>query len=395
MKIKPPLPDARIDGFDLGFTARVPGFWCKPRANLTDALKQIGRITTPRSKTGDGYDQISFDLETEAGHPAGCLRINIFARRDGDDLLIGERSFVQGNGMLMLRGELDPSTCGEPSFDGKLNVLGDQHSGPDLTRTQLPLLSQAVEYAHEALSTAFPGWTPLEVWLKRAEGCRDLPFLNAISATRVVQHAAVVGSIERRWDEYRRIGTIDVDGLPTLRFITHAGGPQDKVYPKRLDKLRLEVSCPDRASVCKLTGAKRCAFTSQAAGRLFLHFLNAAAPRLDRLEAHVRATLDGQEPIMSLLTALKPLIDRACGERKAKGPASPEAEIMAVEAVESLLSIGMYDARGLHANHAIRRELDALCGQSGPLLRHAKWAIYYLHPRFARACAVMRGPVAA
>lgn len=385
------VPDVRGDHFTVGFEGIVPSFFDDPGASLVAAVGQLGKLTTPPSKDSDGFEQVTFALETTEGHPAGPLRIEIHGLRKDHDLLLTNRCCIQANGMLMLRGELGPDSCGL-SLDGKRNVVGPQHLGPGLTLLQLPLFAQAVEYALDALTAAFPKFKPGGIWLKRAEGCRDLQVAGAITATRILQHATLCGAVERRWDAYHRTGGIEVsDGL-TLRFIANKSSPQYKIYAKCVDVLRLEIVCHDRDSFKEFTGKKRFAFNIDGARLLFLDFLTTASPRLDVLEAHVRAALDGEASVVALLVALKSLIDRACGERKARGPASPDAQRHAERAIEHFLSVGMFDAGGIDSNHAIRLQLDALLGPDGPLDKHEHRAIYYLKPRYARACAVIRMP---
>lgn len=394
MKIKTAVPDARIDRFVVAWTGRVRGAGHLTQQEVEGLLRSVGKISTPKSKRGTGYVQVTLDLSTEEHHPAGAIRLELHTRSEDGDLVFGNRCAISGNGMVMLRGILGPEQCGSLSYDGKANLLGPQHHGPDLTRLQLGTLKDAFDFVLDALSAAFgPDWQPGELWIRVAEACRDTATQNAITDTRVVQHSTLCGTVERRWDEYQRVGGLEAQSVPTLRLITHAYGPEEKVYGKRDNTRRQELACPNRGSVVELTGVKRGKFCSVSACTLFLHFLNVASPRLDRLEAHVRSALESETSIIALLTAIKPLIDRACGDRKTKGPVSPEAQAVANSVVEALLSVGMFDARGIDSNHAIRRELDAMRGPDGPLDKHDRRAIYYLKPRFARACAVMRSQV--
>lgn len=394
MTIKKGTPDARIDRFVVAWTGRVRGAGHLIQQEVEALLRPVGRISTPKSKRRAGYVQVTLDLSTEEHHSAGAMRVELHMRSEDGDLVFGDRCAISGNGMVMLRGILGPEQSGPLSYDGKANVLGPQHYGPDLTRLQLRTLREAFEFVLDALRAAFgAGWEPNQLWLRVAEACRDSTTRNAILDTRIVQHATLCGTVERRWDEYERIGGLESQGVPTLRLITRVIGPEEKVYGKRHDTRRQELVCPDRHSVVELTGVRRGKFCSLGALRLFLHFLTVACPRLDRLDAHVRSALESETSITALLIALKPLIDRACGDRKTKGPVSPEAQDVANSIVEALLSVGMFDARGIDSNHAIRRELDAMRGPEGPLDKHDLRAIYYLKPRFARACAVMRSSV--
>lgn len=394
MSIKKGAPDALVDRFVVAWTGRVSGAGHLSQPEVEALLRPIGEISTPRSKRRVGYVQVTLDLHTEEDHPAGALRLELHMRSENGDLVFGDRCAISGNGMVMLRGILGSERCGPPSFEGKTNVLGPQHRDQALTRLQLKALSDAFEFVLDALRAAFgDGWKPDQMWLRVAEACRDSTTQNAIADTRVIQHAALCGTTEHKWDEYQRIGGCEARSIPTLRLITKAKGPEEKVYAKRDDIRREEVVCPDRDSVTELTGTRRSKFCRVGAYRLFLHFLTAASPRLDRLEAHVRIALESETSIMALLTALKPLIDRACGDRKAKGPQSTDTQRVSSSVVEALLSVDMFDACGIDNKHAIRRDMDAMSGPEGPLDKHDRRAIYYLKPCFARACLAMRSRV--
>jgi hypothetical protein len=366
-----------------------------------------GVRSTPNSKRSDSYEQVEFSLITDKNHPAGVLRVDLRARRDGNDLVFGNRSSVQFNGMILLRGELGPHTCGDKALDGNTNVVGNQHHGESLTKCQIGLLVEAVRRTLDELHDMFPTLIAGKMWLKRAEACRDLPISDATRATRILQHATLSGSIARQHDEYRRVSCRERQSVPTLSFFSTDFGPINKVYPKRFDTLRLEVPCKDRRSVVMLLNEatpknkrkggkgsstdKKAEFSAAGAEQLFLNFLNAAIPRLNQLEAHVKAALAGEASIGQLLTALISLLDRAAGHQKRKGPPSPDAQDIAIEAIEALLSGGMFDCVGAHARTAIRKDLDGLCSDIGPLSKHPHRAIYYLKPQFARACGKMRG----
>jgi hypothetical protein len=387
------LPDALADRLVFGFTAVLLGAGRISARRFAAALSTVGAITTPNSKRSNAYAQVTLHLVSEEDNPAGDVRIDLHVRADGNDLLLGNRCSIHFNGLTMMRGVLGPAHCGPPSLDGKLNVLGNQHRASDLVRQQLQTLGEALEYVEEALRAAFGArWKPEKLWLKAAEACRDRATGDAISDVRIIQHATMCGTIDRRWDEYERAGAEERGGIPTLRFLTHAIGPEDKVYPKRVETRRQEVSCSTRRKVTKLTGEVTAPFNAEGLRRVTLHFLNQASKRLDTLERHVAAALSGEASINDLLTAMKVLVDRASGDRKRKGPASPEAANVAKTALAALLSVGMFDAGGLHARHAIRRDLDGMCGPEGLLEKHARRAIYYLKPRFARACGKMRLP---
>jgi len=396
MKNAEDAPNALVDAFVVGFNGRVPSFFESDGASITTALHRVehkGKITTPKSKRRIGYERVTFPLATEAEEPAGSLSMDIYAYQEGSDLVLGDRCSIQGNGMLMLRGQLGPGKCGEPGFGDAMNVVASGMPTQVVAAVQLLLLEQAVRYALDALEAIFPQWKPGKLWLKRAEACRDIAVQDAIAAARVLQHATFSGSTQRKLDLYRRLGSVEASVGPTLRFIANASSPECKIYPKRADTIRIEVACRSRGDFKGLVDTKQVEPKAEEARDLFLDFLSASEIRLDQLEEYVRSVMVSEASIGSLLAALKPLVGRMLGERKTKGPVSPEAQLIAQNAVEALLSGGMFNASGTLRRHAIRRELDALSTVDGPLQKHQRWAIYYLKPHLARACAVMRLPV--
>ncbi len=384
------LPNARIDLFKLGLTGRIVGAGGMSAAWLIEKLKDIGEITTPKSKKGGRYIQVTRRLETDDGQSAGDLRFDLYPEY-GDDIVFGNRSSVQGNGMQILRAVLGEKNCGGLSFDGKTNVLGTSHSGEGTTARQLGLLIEAVQIAIDAFATVFEdSWKPDKVWLKSAEACRDMAVADSIAATRILQHLMVSGAKRKKHDEYARLGSDEQKRIPTLRFITSEGEPEDKIYAKRRDTLRFEVSCPSRKKVAASIGRGVSNFSSYEVSLIFLDFLSAAEARIDKMEREACAALSSEVGIAEVLLRLRPLLDLAAGVGKAKGPPSEDAQEASIDAIEALLSSGFYDAHGHHGNTVIRVALNALAQDGGPLEKHWRRAIYYLKPELARACSIMR-----
>jgi hypothetical protein len=383
-------PEALADRLVFGFTAVLVGSGRRMLRRLISCLAKIGEVTTPSTRRAEGYAQVTLHLVTDDDHSAGELRIDLHLHLDGDNLVFGNRCSIQCNGLKMMRGVLGlpPDTS---SFDGTANLIGSQHHTAEALQLQLGTLEEAACYVLDALQAAFgESWLPGELWLKAGEACRDYSTADSVSDIRIVQHATLCGTVERRWDEYERLGSEERDGIPTLRFITHASGPEDKAYPKDAATLRLEACCPSRVKMKKLTGVRRERFSADGLRRLTLHFLTEASARLDRLERHVLSALRGEVSTTALIIALRPLIERAWGDSRGRGPFSQVAAETAQSAISALLSVGFFDAGGLHARHAIRRDLDKLSGPDGPLDKHVRRAVYYLKPQFARACAAIQ-----
>ncbi len=383
-------PEALADRLVFGFTAVLVGSGRRTLGRLITCLSTIGEVTTPSTKRAEGYAQVTLHLVTDDDRSAGELRIDLHLHVDGDNLVFGNRCSIQCNGLKMTRGVLglSPDTA---SFDGTANLIGSEHHTAETLQLQLGTLEEAGRYVLDALQAAFgESWVPGELWLKSGEACRDYSTADSVSDIRIVHHATMCGTVERRWDEYERLSSEEHDGIPTLRFITHANGPEDKAYPKDVATLRLEACCPTRVKMKKLTGVRREKFSADGLRRLTLHFLTAASARLDRLERHVSTALRGEASTMTLIIALRPLIERAWGGGRGHGPFSQIAAETAQSAINALLSVGFFDAGGLHARHAIRRDLDGLAGLDGPLDKHVRRAINYLKPQFARACAAIQ-----
>ncbi|SFP64508.1 hypothetical protein [Sphingomonas rubra] len=383
-------PEALADRLVFGFTAVLVGSGRRTLRRLISCLFKIGEVTTPSKRSAEGYAQVTLHLVTDDDQPAGELRIDLHLHLDGDNLVFGNRCSIQCNGLKMMRGVLglSPDTA---SFDGTVNLIGSQHHTAEALQLQLGTLEEAAHYVLDALQAAFgESWLPGELWLKAGEACRDYSTADSVSDIRIVQHATMCGTVERRWDEYERLSCEERDGIPTLRFITHANGPEDKAYPKDAATLRLKACCPSRVKMNKLTGVRREKFSADGVRQLTLHFLIAASARLDQLERHVSIALGGEASTITLIIALRPLIERAWGGGKGHGPFSQVAAETAQSAINAFLSVGFFDAGGLHARHAIRRDLNGLTGPDGPLNKHVRRAVYYLKPQFARACAAIQ-----
>lgn len=391
MQVSTTLPDALMDRVVYGFTGVKKGGGKETLERFLASLGEISTVSTPQTRKAPGYVQITLHLVTDADQPAGEARVDLHLKVVGNDVIFGNRCAIHMNGMVLLRGMIGSRDPGMVSLNGKLNVLGSDQLASEQVEQQLESLGEALEYVSAALSAAFgEEWRPNGLWLKVGEACRDYVSDDAISDMRIIQHATMCGTLDRRWDLYRRVSAEDHDGVPTLRFISHAGGPEDKIYPKRKETRRLEVACSDRRKVVKLTKERRDEFTADGLRRLTRDFLSQASCRLDRLEQHVDEVLSGAAPIESLLIGLKVLIDRAAGVQKRKGPRSANATALAQDALAGFLSIGSFDASGIHQREAIRRDLDGLCGPDGLLDKHPRRAVYYLKPKYARACGLIR-----
>lgn len=387
------FPEALADRLVFGFTAVLVGAGRMALGLVLACLSTIGKVTKPTSKSANGYAQVMLHLVTDEDRYAGEVRIDLHLYVVGDNVVFGNRCSIQCNGMTMIRGVIGDESSDAASFNDKINFIEGQYRADELVGQQLEALGEAAQFVLDALQAAFgESWRPGELWLKAAEACRDRQTADAVADIRVIQHATTSGTMERRRDEYSRIGAEERDGIPTLRFITLKHGPQDKLYPKSSTIRRAESLVKTRRAVNRLTGVLRTDFTAEGLQRLTLNFLNAAAPRLDLLEQHADAALAGEVSLMTLMTAMRPLIERAWGIKKAKGPPSPHAAETAQAALFAFFSVGFFFAGGPHGRHAIRRELDGMTGPDGPLSKHKDRAVYYLKPRFARACAAFQSP---
>jgi hypothetical protein len=380
----------RIDRVKFGITGVLPSTTLDELIENLTQCPEI-RCSTPKSQQGNHhYKQVTIDLESEAGDVVGDAIIDFHSVKCPDGLRLGGRTALQINPQKLQRGLLGAEACGPLGFDGSQNVLA-----LDCEQTTTAVLCQivqdAVQFTIDAITHAMPNAAPIwhSLWLKSAEMCRDLSVNDSIRAMTLIQHSTLSGATHVVRDAYRA-GAVDECGIKVARWALKRGAAWHKAYAKRRDTLRIEVACPDRAAVVQLTGVVSDEVSAAGAGRLLEGFGTAAEPALARIEEHVRLAMGDGPTAAQLLVKLAPLVALAAGMPARKGPPpSPGSFEAARDALEGLFNAGSFDARGVPAQHSVRRVLDALTYDGGPLKRDGRPAVFCLDPSYTGAAGVI------
>lgn len=385
------LPDLRIDRCVFGLTGNLHLDAKLAPADLAERFASFGQVTltTPHTSKGDpNYFQATFSLRSEEDERhVGETRLDLHFVGSGNGLRLGNRTALHVNPQKLQREILGGAeACGEPGFDGSLNVLALHHRGPKLLRTLLALTAEVMQFVIDGLTAAAPDgeWEWGTIWLKAAEACRDLRSTDSVADMRLLQRTTLAGATMLARDLYRA-NTLDVRGIPVVQWMETEDGPRDKAYSKRRDTLRAEVVGKDRKAIVKLLGNRqREPVSAQGAVDLLVPFAQAAAPRLDIIGQHVDEALAGGPAAPEVLIEFAELFAMAGGLRVgSRGPRPlPESVQAARDALGALFEIGSCDAAG--APPALLRVLDHIV-EKGVLMRHRRRRIYYLHPRYSRA----------
>jgi hypothetical protein len=383
------LPDLRIDRCVFGLNGELHLKTMLTPADLAKRFASFEQVTltTPHTSKGDpNYFQATFLLHSDADRDVGKARLDLHFVGSGNGLRLGNRTALHLNPQKLKRAiSGGAEVCGEPGFDGSLNVLALHHRGPRLLRALLELAAEVVQFVLDGLTAAAPDgeWKWGKIWLKAVEACRDLRSTDSIADMRILQRTTLAGATMVARDLYRA-GTLDQGGIPVVQWMETEDGPRDKAYAKRRDTMRTEVVCKDRTAICRLTGTRqRETVSSQAAVDLLIPFANAAAPRLDTIGQHVAEALAARPATPELLIELAELVAMAAGMRVGnRGPSPTPASLQgARDALGGLFEIGSFDAA--NAPPALWRVLDQIAAK-GVLARHRRRRVYYLHPRFSR-----------
>ena len=178
----------------------------------------------------------------------------------------------------------------------------------------------------------------------------------------------------------RSLFTASADhGRWTVRYRPAANSYEMKLYGKTEHLLRAEVSCPDRDAVTSLTGARRAALSGGGAVDLAADFVARARHHVDQLCRHAKLIDDRRPSPHRTVNDLQDLFELAAGRSlSSAGVVSLETMKLARVAIDQLLMVGVFDARGLRRGTSLRDCLDRLSEGSGPLMRQGRKAVFAL-----------------
>ena len=198
------------------------------------------------------------------------------------------------------------------------------------------------------------------IWVQSCEVLRDHAVRDASALVRELRDHPIPGIAQEVRTVARRRTNLDC--------VAWKGGtknsPGMKVYAKRPDLLRHEVTLPHRPAVKALLAgwrdaAQRSDLGEEAyVGRLLADVARACAPLVAEIETFVRphATLPERSGL-DLLLGLAPLISVAAPAARPAHeggrPTSRSVGELARQALEALLHYGSFDARGLGASNKV------------------------------------------
>lgn len=377
------LPDLKLDRCLIGFTGSVRSPSVPSPFKLAELIAPFAPVTTPASRRSDRYVQISVPLLSEAReHEVGTARVDLHFEFADGALRLTERTALEVNPQKVLRNlKGGDATFGPPGYDGNSNVLGPNPHGPALARELVELASEAAGFVFDMLMALLPRaeWQPGNVWLKAVEACRDLEVPDSVAAMRRVQQTTLLGATSSIRGAYRS-ELLDGNRVIAVQWFDCAGGPAKKAYAKRRDTLRIELACRDREAVAKVTTRASLPLSRTSVRSLLEAFLGDAASDVEGIEEHIRSALTGCPSPVEIGVRLARLVWMAAGHSSGRGPSpSPSSIQTARDALEGFYAVGMYDAGGIPGEHAVRRVLDELCADDGPLTRDRRKTIYFLH----------------
>lgn len=376
-------PDACPDATSFGFDGVIIG---RAAAEIRQGAGELGTLDVKRARPdrpllvalterfcdGDGAAEV------------GRALIDLHVAEVGAGLRILPRSSIRLNPLEILRGCMGEEAAGPRGFGGAGNLVHPSGAGADLRARWPGLIAEAVELALEGVSAAVaPGsFRRGDIWLKSFELCADTETSDAVADVRVLQRTTLAGSVAGVSDCYRTCA--DDRGAPVVRFFRKATGPAHKLYAKARDVRRAEIAAHSRKAVALLTGRRRAHASGPAAATLALAAVRAAAADLADLQGHAASALAAAARPAELVMALAEIARLAGGESRSPTPASPQTRAAALDALDSFLTRGCYDARGQNRNHALPALLLRLAASGDTLVRHPGSLLFYLHPRFGR-----------
>jgi hypothetical protein len=284
------------------------------------------------------------------------------------------------NGLIAWRRFQAGAGCGPAGLDGKENVVGPTVNwSPQALQEQIAIIATAIDTVVDGLLRHLPEGTHSEddvLRLKSVEFTRDREVLDAITATFRAAPLHFPGEKSRRLDI--RESSHDVtEAAPSVRWRFADVPAFLKVYPKRADLLRFEISCLSRRAVARLTGRRREEVGGAGASILLHEFCSLAAELLDDLEAPVLAAsgsiLDPVEVVEQLSRLVRPDRSAASGT-----PSQWSQNRECRRAFSHLLLGGSFDAKGARLGTTLRNRLEELAAPGGPLIRGSRPTIYLL-----------------
>ena len=235
------------------------------------------------------------------------------------------------------------------------------------------------------------------IWVQHAEFCRDYPCEGAEDYVRDLQPRPIPGARHRRERSFRdRRG----NGLCLSWDEGTKHSPERKVYAKRGDLIRVEISLRSRGAVTKLLGGARhdgapTLRGEDVAGAL-AHLARAAEPLLDETVGLVgKSQVPEQRTGAGFVRALAPLLHLTDPPPRAPGAAGrrpgPGVAGLADQVLGRLIDEGMFDMRGRNSSDAVLRALKAMEAAGALCATPRQPRLFTVAPAFEAARRALAG----
>jgi hypothetical protein len=391
--------DVLFDRVQLGISMGLPMLMPANLRAFCSLLRRVGVID--RARRGDenlrGYLPVNFAVPGLAKDGQMTI-LGQLALREAEDgsLLIAGQSYLLPDLLRALRSQLDYP--GEPATGGATNVVGPHGSHwHHLLGVELSNLGQGIDALVTAIATAaaaIAGAAPVpllgRVWVQQCEICRDLEYPDAEAIVHNMAARPLLGAGEQlvrpirdhignrlvvRWDE------------------GHAISPERKVYAKRPDLLRTEVTLSKREAVRALLTRSRVAtppetdLAGASAMAMLAAVAEAAAPLLDGIGAAISELDDvyprgGTEFVLGLVPLLRLAAPELHPSAAAGRPVDEEMPKEARRMLERLIQSGRCTTTTRNTPEKVLIALKAL--EAAGILRrlHNRPTVFGVRPEF-------------
>jgi len=377
------LGGAIVDLLELGVSAELMDVDETQFERARHELTRAGALDVSKSASGGRYNlYIKIPNQPGMGDTEDTAQLS-FVSVGGGRFRIASSSLVRLHPMRYLRRQLGLGHDWPDAYDGNDNFIGEMPADcTALFAAQCDYISAAIERLVDLLARAFPEQAISSqemIWLRKIEITRDFVAGNVQMLAELLAYSTLRRA---RWRDVRIYGqgASCNRGHSVARWWLRRNGPTLKAYGKAPALARAEVSCLDRVSVVQLTGAVQLPMTGDGAARLVVGYMEAALPLLASLYEHIIDVAEGALLPSELSLMLLPLLLRMTGASTGGRAVAPAGVAEFHRAYSSLILTGSFDAPGLRQGTALRRELDALCGSDGPLIKHPTRCFYTLKP---------------
>lgn len=377
-----------FDRVELGVELRYAGAGDDPAQSFRTRIAADGVYRANHRDLNKGCITLRLPMENSDGVEVGRATAELHLAEKPDGILIvTRRSSVRFNLLVPLRDGLAvPDDF--VSADRKRNLVGPTTDVPgEACEQQLEFAQQVIRKLHAAVAVGLQESAMLvggEMWLRAAEVCHDLICEDPVALTHAATRSPVPGTSIADHDYYRT--KLYQNRIPVAHWLPKEQGETYKIYPKARQLLRVELSCGYRDRIASVIGRSSVPFTEEGIAEVFIDFYNSAGTLCCAGLDHVRNLARSTYSAADLALKLQPLLFIAArlpfdGGYQPNEVAAADAKRIYDEIVRS----GVASAKGLRKGMKVRKVLDQLCGEDGPLSTGNPHGIYVLKPEYGRA----------